>query len=324
MLRSVVLTRRADPSALTPDRTDQGGASRRTAVILSLLAVYGIWGSTYFALSVVLRGFPPFGLAALRFAIAGSLLYGVLRLRGAPRPSRIQWIAAAKVGMLLLVAGNGAVTFAQQWVSSSLAAIVVSSMPIWATVFAALWGARPSKRELAGLVVGFGGVVLLNLGGELRAHGPAALALLLAPVAWAFGSIWGKRLPQPSGPMAPATHMLVSAVVLGLISVVAGEAWPRTVEPVVLGAFLYLTLFGSLVALIAYAYLLHNTRASIATSYAYVNPLIAVALGVGFNGESIAVATWIAGAVIVAGVVLVIGGPRVRPEGAAERDKPRR
>lgn len=281
-------------------------ARRRAGIITSLLILYLIWGTTYYALRVAVAELPPFGLAALRFAIAGPLLLLVLRARGASFPTKKEWIDSAKVAALLLVISNGGISFAQKTVSSSLSAIVVSSMPLWATLFSAFFGSRPSRRDLLGLAVGFVGVVTLNLGGEMYAGGWVAVALLVAPISWAFGSMWGRKLSLPKGPMAPATQMIIASACLWIISSATGETWPSQVGLWPALSFAYLTIFGSLVSLIAYAYLLQNTRPAIATSYAYVNPLIAVTIGVGLAGEAIAPLTWAGGAVIVAGVVIVL------------------
>jgi drug/metabolite transporter (DMT)-like permease len=287
-----------------------GGLSRklrsRLDVVAALLVLYIVWSTTYFALSIALTGFPPFRLASLRFAIAGTLLFFSLVARGTPWPTRREWLDSAKVGFLLLVISNGGITFAQKSISSSLAAIVVSSMPLWATLFAALFGTKPSKRELVGLFVGFVGVIVLNAGGELYVDGLVAGALLLAPISWAFGSMWSKKLSLPAGPMAPAAQMLIAAVVLAIISLATGEQSTGTPGPAAIGAFVYLVFFGSMISLIAYAHLLRSTRPAIATSYAYVNPLLAVMIGVGFADESVAPLTIAGGLVILTGVVIVL------------------
>jgi drug/metabolite transporter (DMT)-like permease len=278
---------------------------RRTRVWIALLAVYLIWGTTYLALKLALATFPPFMLAAVRQLVAGGALYLFLRARGAPAPTPGQWAGAAAVSLFLLMISNVAVTWSQQFVSSSLAAIVVSSMPIFAAGFSAAFGQRPSKAELAGLVVGFAGVIALNWGGELRGHGAGAWVLLLAPVCWAFGSIWSKRLTLPPALMSTAAQMLLAFIVVGAVSVASGErikTVPGAFDWAVLG---YLTVAGSLIGLSAYNYLLRNARPAVATSYAYVNPLIAVLLGVGLAGESLRPTTVIAGAIILTGVVLL-------------------
>ncbi|WP_437686219.1 drug/metabolite exporter YedA [Sorangium sp. So ce176] len=282
-------------------------------VLLSLAALYLVWGSTYLAVSVALETLPPFLLAGVRFTTAGALLYGVLRLRGAPRPTLRQWGAAARVGVLLLAAGNGLVVVAQQWVSSGVAAVVVSTMPLWLALFTTVRAARGgalgapevSRGEWVGLLVGFAGAALLHLGGALHAEHAGALLIVLAPVAWALGSLYSRTTPLPEGPMAVAAEMLAGGAVMLGISAVAGERLAAAPSSRSLLALAYLVVFGSIVGLSAYTYLLRNTRPAIATSYAYVNPIIAIALGVLLGGERASAATWVAAAVIGAGVLIV-------------------
>jgi drug/metabolite transporter (DMT)-like permease len=273
--------------------------------LAALLALYVIWGSTYYGLRVALESFPPFLLAGGRMIVAGSLLYAILRLRGAPRPTRANWGAAAIVGFLLLSVGNGAVTWAEQSVSSSLAAVVVATMPLWAAVLGRFSGERPSPLEWAGLLVGFAGVALLNLGGELRGALLPALALAIAPLSWALGSVWSRRLPLARGPMATATEMLTGGALMLAFGVARGEHVTQAPSTRAVVALVYLVLFGSMVAFSAYTYLLRRARPAVATSYAYVNPLVAIAIGVGIGGEHIGALGWVAAAVIVAGVALI-------------------
>ena len=150
-------------------------------MVIALLAIYIIWGSTYLAIRMaLLGGFPPFALGATRFIIAGVLMYGFLRLRGAPNPTRREWLSAGAIGILLLVGGNGMVVVAEEWVASGIAALAVGAVPIWAVLFAGLWGRWPVKLEWAGLLLGFAGVVLLNLEGDMRANPWGAAALIFA------------------------------------------------------------------------------------------------------------------------------------------------
>lgn len=278
---------------------------RRLVDLAALLAVYVVWGSTYYALRVGLEGWPPFLLAGVRFVIAGAILYAYLRVSGAPRPTAAGWWASARIGFFLLVCGNGAVTWAEQWVSSSLAALVVATMPLWAALFARAAGERPTGREWLGLALGFAGVAALNLGGELRAHGLSALGLAVAPLAWAWGSVRARRVPLPPGPMATAAEMLTGGVMMLGIALLRHEPIPTAPPARASWALAYLVVFGSLVAFSAYNHLLRHARPALATSYAYVNPLIALALGRLLGGERIAPLTWVAAAVIIGGVALI-------------------
>lgn len=244
-------------------------------------------------------------MAAVRFLLAGGLLYAWQRGRGAPAPSRRQWLHAGAIGALLLAGGNGGVTVAEQWVASGVAALAVATVPLFTLACAQMFGQRASAREWFGIALGLAGILLLNLGANLQASPLGAALLLFASASWAFGSVWGKRLDLPAGPMAAATEMLVGGTVLALASALAGErpqAWP-TLEGWL--ALAYLVVFGSLVAFSAYLYLLKTVRPALATSYAYVNPVVAVGLGVAFAGERIGSAEWLAMAVIVLAVVWI-------------------
>ncbi len=273
-------------------------------VVLALLALYGIWGSTYLAMRVALESVPPFLMSGPRFVLAGAGMYVVVRWRGAPAPSRAEWIASAKVGVLLLTLGNGAVAIAEQSVSSSVAAIVVGSMPIWAALFGRLLGTRAKGAEWAGLVLGFVGVVLLNLGGALQ-FDARGLVLLVAPIAWAAGSVWSQRLSLPAGPISTAMQMLAGGAAMLVLAAVTGERIHHVPSARSLGAMLYLALFGSVVAFTAYTWLLRNVRPALATSYAYVNPLVAVLLGWTLGGERVSGLTLAAAAVSIAAVALI-------------------
>jgi len=277
-------------------------------VVFALFALYVIWGSTYLAIRFAIEGLPPFLMAAIRFLIAGGVMYLFLRWRGAPNPTRAQWIGSAIVGCLLLGGGNGGVTFAEQWVSSGLAAVWIATMPIWAALFGGLWGRWPSRIEWLGLIVGFVGVGLLNLEGNLRANPLGVIALTLATITWALGSVWSRHLSLPLGPMNSAAQMLLGSVALFVLSAISGErvAVPPTSTSML--ALAYLIAFGSLIGFSSYGYLLRNTRPTVATSYAYVNPVVAVGLGVWLGGERITGIGILAMFVILSGVALVMLG----------------
>ncbi|EYF03613.1 drug/metabolite exporter YedA [Chondromyces apiculatus] len=298
------------PPSLTPPAP--GAVSHRLLIGGSLAALYLIWGSTYFAMKVALETLPPFLMASVRFILAGGLLYGGLRLSGAPNPTGQQWISAARTGVLLLACGNGFVAVGQRWVSSGFAAVVVATMPLWMAListFHALRGVpgaqRPSRGEWTGLLVGFAGAALLQAGGELRAAHPAALVILLAPVCWAFGSLQSRTLPMPAGPMANAAQMLTGGAVMLVVSFALGEPFPTAPSTRSLLAVGYLIVFGSIVAFSAYGFLLRHARPAVATSYAYVNPLVAIVLGAMLAGELVATSTWVAAGIILAGVAIV-------------------
>ncbi|HEY7349967.1 MAG TPA: drug/metabolite exporter YedA [Ktedonobacterales bacterium] len=279
---------------------------------LALLAVYVIWGSTYLAIRETLVGFPPFLGAGLRFLIAGSILYGFLRVRGAPNPNRRQWTGAAVVGGLLLVCGNGGVVFAEQSVASGVAALIVASVPLWAVLFARIWGRWPNGKEWIGLIVGFVGIIFLNLGGGLSATPIGAVTILLAAICWALGSVWSQHLTLPAGAMSSAAEMLVGGAALLGLGLVLNERFSGPPPPVAFWALAYLVVFGSLVGFSAYGYLLKRVRPALATSNAYANPLVALLLGAAFAGEQITAIELLALVFILTGVVLVALGREKR------------
>lgn len=308
------MTERATRHLARPDAPDGNSAPVQSpgfsgitpGVWVALLAVYIIWGSTYLAIRFAVAGLPPMLMSGVRFLIAGVGLFIVLRLRGAAMPSLAQWRGAGTLGLFLLVGGNGTVAVAELHVSSSLTAMMIATTPLWAAIFAGIWGRWPSGKEWIGLSVGFAGVILLNVGGGLRANPFSAGLLLLAAASWAFGSIVSSRLELPVGLMASAAEMIVGGALLILAGIGRGESLPAVFPISSLLAMGYLILVGSLVAYSAYNYLLMHARPTLATSYAYVNPLVAVLLGVGLAGEKISVSGVVALAVILAGVVIVV------------------
>lgn len=288
--------------------------------LLSLLAVYLIWGSTYFAIRLAVAAWPPLLLVGLRFLAAGGLLYTAQRLTGAPNPGRRQWLHAAVVGLLLLGGGNGLVVVAEQWVSSSLAAALVATAPLWVALLSGLSGHWPNRGEWLGIGVGFLGVLLLNLEGEMRANPLGALALLGAPLCWAVGSVLSRRLSLPAGAMASAAEMLTSGVVLTAAGWLRGERLDALTAPAV-GAWLYLVIFGSLLAFSAYVYLIRSVRPALALSYAYVNPVVALGLGLALGGERLTAVGLAGVGVILAGVVLItLAQPQPAPAAAPPTD----
>ena len=280
--------------------------ARRGHVALALVALYLIWGSTYLAIRFALEGgFPPFLLGGIRFLVAGGVLYGVLRLRGVPAPSRPQWRNAAVMGVLLLLLGNGLVNYGEQTVASGMTAVIVSSSALWMGVFAALRGHRPSALEWTGLGIGFVGVLWLSAGGSLAATPLGLAALLVASVAWSFGSIWSKGRDLPTPFMTAATQMLCGGVAMCLVALVLGERFDGMPPAHAIGAFWYLVVAGSLAGFSAYIWLLHHVRPALATSYAYVNPAIAVALGALLAQERFGMRELVAMGVILVGVLAI-------------------
>ena len=278
---------------------------QRIFIILSLLSLYFLWGGTYLAMRIALHGFPPFILAGVRQLTAGIILFLVLWLRKHELPTRKQWLTAIVVGGLLLVVGNGGVVFAEQWVSSGLAALALGAIPLWTALFSGLFGRWPTRIEWFGLGLGFSGLILLNLENGLHANPLGAIVLFIAPIGWAFGSILSQYLPSPKGLMASASQMLAGGVLLFIVGFGTGEHMTSMPGPGPLVAMAYLIIGGSLIAFSAYGYLLRHVRPALATSYAYVNPLVAVGLGMALAGEQITMIGLLAMLTILSGVGLV-------------------
>jgi len=301
-------------STASPIRT----AAPPLLVVAALVSVYLVWGSTYLAIRFALEGYPPLFFPGVRFVCAGAILYGLLRLRGYAAPTPRQWFNALCVGVLLLNIGNGGVVWAERSVGSALAATAIATVPLWATLFAGIWGAWPLRQQWIGLVLGFAGIVTLNFGGDFAANPLSAALLVLAAAAWAFGSVWSRRLDLPRGLMSSAAQMLAAGVVFLIGSRVTGEPWHLASSPRAMGALLYLTLFGSLLAFSAYMFLVQNVSPALATSYAYANPVVAVLLGFTLGHESFVASELAAIVMVLTGVVLIVlynGKPKPLKEG---------
>lgn len=275
-------------------------------VAAALTAVYLIWGSTYLAIRFALEGgFPPFLLGGVRFLLAGSVMYAVLRWRGDAAPTAAQWRNTAVMGVLLLLLGNGMVNVAEQTVSSGMAAVAVASAPLWMALFALFRGERPTRLEWVGLAIGFVGVIGLNAGSSLRATPLGMMALLVATVSWSFGSIWSRGRDLPSPFMTAAAQMLCGGLAMLLLGVTLGERLPPQPSAKAMGAFVYLVILGSIIGFSAYVWLLRNVRPALAGSYAYVNPAIAVLLGALMAHERFSGVELAGMGVILGGVVVI-------------------
>ncbi|HEY9429628.1 MAG TPA: EamA family transporter [Gemmatimonadaceae bacterium] len=297
----------------------------RTRLIAGFAAVYILWGSTYLAIRIGVGTIPPFIMGAIRFLIAGSVLYLLVRPR--ERPTLEQWKSAAIVGVLLLVFGNGAVMWAEQKVPSGIASLLAAVVPLWMVLLD--WGRRGGKRPtamvMAGVVLGLLGLaVLVNPFGSSAAgvDRVGALVLLGGSLSWAVGSIYSKHAPHhPSPLVGPAMQMLAGGVGLAIISVVSGELAhfrPGTVSTHSMLAVLYLVIFGSLVGYSVYIWLLRVATPSAVSTYAYVNPVVAVFLGWLILSEPLTPRTLVAAAVIVGAVALITRGSGREGRGAGQ------
>ena len=277
----------------------------RALILAALFSLYVIWGSTYYAMRVALGTLPPYSMCAVRFAIAGSVLFAVLRARGARSPALREWFAAGAVGTLLLVMGNGFIVLGERTVDSGTAATVVATMPLWMAALGWFWGERPKPRELVGLGFGFAGIVVLNGGDSLSLRSVDGLFIVLAPITWAFGSLWSRRLPLPRGAMSTACQMLLAGVAMFGVALARGERFSQPISGASVAALGYLIVFGSLIGFSAYGFLLQRTRPLVATSYAYVNPLVALAIGAALGGEQLSPRKLGACVLTVIGVLVV-------------------
>lgn len=285
------------------------------AIWSAMIAVYLVWGSTYLAIRFAVQTMPPFLMAAVRFLLAGGLLFLVRRLAGDPLPRRFEMRSAAIVGLFLLLGGNGAVVWAEQTVPSGLAALMVSSSPLWMLLLEAVLpgGRRPSLRAIAGVLLGFGGVIVLFWPGQN--DGPLALdpwgatALVFATLAWSFGSIISRYLRLPESPMmGTAVEMLAGGSALLLLGIVTGEVGRVQLTSISTASLLglgYLIFFGALVGFSAYTWLLRVAPTSLVSTYAYVNPLVALVVGTLIGKEAFSTRTMIAAAVIIGSVALI-------------------
>ena len=277
----------------------------------ALWIVYLVWGSTYLAIRVMVETMPPLLGAGVRFTVAGAVMLAVLAVRRSVRPTRAQLLSALVIGMLLPGA-NAVVTVAEQEVPSALAALLIASVPLWVLLMRRASGEPVSRAGIAAVLVGFAGVALLLRPGEQSADASllALGAVVFGAIMWASGSFASPRIRLPGDPLvSTGWQMLLGGAVIVLVGLAVGEAGEVdfdafSVRSVV--AFAYLIVFGSWVAFTAYAWLLQNAAVSKVATYAYVNPVIAIALGVAFNDESVTAMTLVGAAIIVASVALVI------------------
>ena len=284
-------------------------------VVAAFLAIYFIWGSTYLGIRIAIETIPPLLMAGVRFLLAGSALFLWTRWRGLPMPDRIHWRSAFLIGGLMLVGGNGGVTWSEQYIPSGLAAVLVATVPLWIVVFEWLrpGGNFPGKQVLFGLFLGFGGVIVLigpaNLNGNSDINLIGVGVILLATVAWASGSLYSREAPLPSSQIVGISiEMLCGGLMLLGLGLLTGEGSEITWQAIStrsLLALIYLTIFGSMVAFTAYIWLLKTVSPARAATYAYVNPVIAVFLGWTLGDEALTTTMLIASAMIIGAVILI-------------------
>jgi drug/metabolite transporter (DMT)-like permease len=299
---------------------DRAGREPSTLkLVTAFAAVYLVWGSTYLAIRFVVETLPPFIMAGARFLLAGTILYVWARYKGAVRPTFAHWRATALIGGLLLLGGNGGVVWAEKFVPSGLTALLVAMVPMWVVLVEWLRprGVKPSLMTIAGLVLGFAGICILASPKEILGSGSVdpigAGVLVIASLSWAIGSVRSKHVPLPSsGLLTTGMQMLCGGALLMVFGTIVGD-WSQlhwagvTVKSVL--SLAYLVVFGSLIGFTAYMWLLKVTTPARVSTYAYVNPVVAVMLGWALGGESLNWRTILSAAVIVPAVVCITRGP---------------
>jgi drug/metabolite transporter (DMT)-like permease len=288
-------------------------------ILACLASVWLIWGSTYLAIKWALVSFPPFYQMGTRFLVAGALLAGWMRWRGSRWPERREWTNAVILGALMLAGGYGFTAVAETSVSSGL---VVAFIAIGPALQAALeWplGVRPTRLELAGITLGLAGVLGLAAGQGFSGSPGGLVAVAISLLCWKLGSVWtlhgmphklgGRRLSLSPGAMGYASQMLAGGGVLMALSLLVGER-PAPITPLALASWTYLVVAGSLVAFSAFMLLLQRTSTAVSSSYAYVNPVIAMALGVTLGGETVTAAEWLSAGLVTTSVLLMVLGRR--------------
>jgi drug/metabolite transporter (DMT)-like permease len=283
-------------------------------VIACLAATWLIWGSTYLAIKFALPSFPPFVQMGTRFVVAGVLLMAWMRIaRRAPWPTRAQWRNALIVGSLMLGGGMGGTAYAEQSVGSGLVVAFIAIVPVLMVALNAALGSHPSKSEMAGIAVGVAGVLLLTQGAGFRASPIGLAAIATACVTWCVGSVMSqRRFALAAGATGFASEMICGGLVLLVLAAIDGEyprfaaLWPP--QPSAAIAWVYLVVAGSLIAFNAYMMLLARATPALASSYCFVNPVIAMLLGITLGGETITGFEWAAAAIVLSGVVLLLRG----------------
>jgi drug/metabolite transporter (DMT)-like permease len=263
-------------------------AAKPSALLVGacLLAVYIVWGTTYFAIKVAIEGIAPFFLVGTRFVAAGVLLLGWQALRGAPLPTARQWGGAALVGFLLLVVGNGAVSVAEHWVSSGATVALISTMPLATALWSGAFGEWPRRPEWIAIALGGAGAAIMLLGRDLQGSIIGTLLILFGTISWSLGTVLSRRLDIPHGPTGFGAEMLTAGLMGLLVSAALGEHWTMPHVAHVWWAWGYLVVFGSLIAFSAYRFVVERVSASLAATYAYVNPPVALAVGWWLGNET--------------------------------------
>lgn len=289
-------------------------------LIAAFAAVYIIWGSTYLGVRFASETIPPLLMASVRFLVSGTILYIVARAKGAAAPKPIHWKSSAITGFFLLLLGNGLMAWSLKFVASSLAAILVATEPFWLVLVAwLLFGkGKPAMKEILGLFIGFVGIVVLisvrDHSGSTHTNPVGVVMVMVSAIAWAIGSMYAtKAVNTESSILTVAMQMLAGGVMLVIAGTLVGEWKLLNFDAVTtksLLALAYLTFFGSLIAFTAYSWLLGKVSPSLASTYAFVNPVVAIFLGWSLGGETISEAMLLASGIIIASVILITQAKR--------------
>ena len=297
--------------------------------VCAFAAIYVLWGSTFLAIRIAVLEFPPFLTAALRFGIAGSILYVFMRARGQPRPSFQEWRGLSVIGLFMFVLTYGPLFWAEQYVTSSMTSIIEATLPITTIVLeVVVFRSQPLDWRLAtGVGMGFAGVVLLMIHNEQQQLAVVpCLVILACGLAWSLGAVLSGRLPLPSSkPLTAGAQMMLGGVGLLLASVASGELHPVPhLSARAAYAIVYLVIFGSLIAYTAYVWLLGRYSATRVSSHAYVNPVVAMTLGYFLAGDVITLRSIVASGLILVSVILILrGGPKKLSETRRDASLPR-
>jgi drug/metabolite transporter (DMT)-like permease len=308
------LCRPSHPSP-PPSLNDGRSHASRAQIVAAFASIYLIWGSTYLAIRYAVETIPPFIMGGIRFVISGAMLYLWARSRGGPKPTRLHWRNAIVAGGFLLLGGNGAVVWAEQFVPSGLTALLVSILPFWLVIIE--WvrppRRRPSGAVMIGLVLGFIGIIVLVGPSDVGGHGDVsplgALVLILGSLSWAIGSFWSRdaQLPQ-SGLLTTGMEMLGGGALLLIVGALTGELSHFEIHRIsresAIG-LVYLITFGSLLGFTSYIWLLDKVSPARLGTYAYVNPIVAVLLGWAIAGERLSIRTGVAAAIVICAVALI-------------------
>ena len=288
----------------------------KTRAWIALVAVYIVWGSTYLAIRFAVETIPPFMTAAIRFLVAGGILFIWQRLSGAPAPKRVEWRSAAIIGLLLLLGGNGMLNWAETRIPSGISSLFIATVPLWMVIIDALRpkGKRPKWLVWVGVLVGLFGTALLA--NPWQTHGstprlnPLGMGVLIfAALSWSIGSLYSRNAPLPSSPLlGTGMEMLVGSLGLFIVSSIVGEWGQLNIAAISvrsLAGLLYLIIFGSGIGFVAYTWLLRNAPTPLVSTYAYVNPVVAILLGSIFAHEKLEAIEIFSAMIIIAGVVLI-------------------